>query len=296
MDRNEAEALTPEFVKLGASIYGSTSWPVRLFNPIIAVNEDKTPQLLWDTDASGAKISSYKDVNFKKTDGHVYRTFELEGTPKQIRCLTDYDFRSDDKRNPYAKYTYSQFHAHTEMGALGVRKSFPSPKDPGYQGAVRKLLSNYDLKAPFDKEGVVSSDWFNLLRALPLEEMGMSTNLLRANVPAVEGPKMYKLSLKKFLAKHPFGEAQPLVADWDYGPEGLDKICKSEKVDGAAAAMCIKYGGPPARDPYHVDLKLNPIWIVKNKPWKKFGSPDGNWYKDTLDQKLKEDRDLWKPA
>jgi hypothetical protein len=172
------------------------------------------------------------------------------------------------------------------MGSLGVRKSYPTE-----EGEVVKLLSRWGLPLP-SRMSSHSSEWYNVLRALPLEEMGMSTNLSPDNVPDPGGQTMYRLDLKEFLVEHPFGEDEPLVADWDYAPEELATKCKD--MGGIAAQVCAKYGGPPARDAYHVDFKLNPLWILKHKAWPPMGSPDGNWYKDTLDQKLKEISGLWK--
>lgn len=171
------------------------------------------------------------------------------------------------------------------MGSLGVRKSYPTTVN-----GVDKLLGRYGLPLP-SVRSVDSSEWYNLLRGLPLDEMGMSTNLDRDSVPVVDGHKMCSLDLEVFLAAHPFGEDEPLVADWDYCPHELAERC----VDGVGVAceVCVQYGGPPARDPYHVDFKLNPLWILKHKPWPRLGSPDGNWYKDTLDKQLKGILDLW---
>lgn len=291
--RDEAEKKTPAFVALGATHYGTTSWPVRLFNPIVAVKGNK-PVFLWETDATGEPISEYEELQMAKVTQFVYRKFELDD--EGPRCLVDYT----------RGRSWADIRVHTEMGSLGVRKSWPETKP-----AVDKLLKNYgltlpepqpkdkkDLKAWEEKEKQrqqreVASDWYNVLRALPLEEMGMSTNLLLANVPDVPGHKMHRLDLAAFLAKHPFGEDEPLVADWDFGPADIATKCKTSKTkDGDAAKMAVKYGGPPARDAYHVDFKLNPLWALKHKKWK--GSPDGNWYKDTLDAQLKGTSALWK--
>lgn len=271
-ERDDVEARTSDIVRLGASNYGSTSWPVRLFNPITAFDsKNNKPILLWSTDAIGDNISDYK-IDFTKMGKYVYRRFEL--VDGKIRCLEDHTSAN----------SLNDVKVHTEMESLGVRKSFPTS-----QNKIEKLLGRYGLH-----KGTPSSDWYNMLRGLPLEEMGMSTNLLIDNVPNVSGQKMYRLDLEQFLKNHPFGKDEPLVADWDYGPMELQENCKSNKSKkGSAIEMCVEYGGPPARDPYHVDFKLNPLWILEHKQWPRFGSPDGNWYKDTLDQKLKETSDLW---
>ncbi len=267
--RDIVEKSTADFVKLGASRYGATSWPVRLFNPVIAAEERKI-EVLWDTDASGDGILKY----FPKATGTVvYRRFEFDHDA--IRCLADH---------PMAR-KWKDVQVHINMGALGVRKSFPTTPD-----GTGKLLGRYGLPLP-SVTSVESSEWYNLLRGLPVEEMGMSTNLDRGSVPAVDGHKMCSLELGAFLAEHPFSDDEPLVADWDYGPEDLAERCRGGV--GVAREVCAKYGGPPARDPFHVDFKLNPLWILKHKPWPPLGSPDGNWYKDTLDAALKSIRHLW---
>lgn len=69
--RDIVERFTADFVALGASRYGTTSWPVRLFNPIIAAEVNKI-EVLWDKDASGESILKY----FPKATGTlVYRRF-----------------------------------------------------------------------------------------------------------------------------------------------------------------------------------------------------------------------------
>lgn len=268
--RDVVEKFTADFVALGASCYGTTSWPVRLFNPIIAAEERKI-EVLWDKDASGESILKY----FPKATGNlVYRRFEFDNDV--IRCLADH---SNARR-------WKDVQVHINMGSLGVRKSYPTTVD-----GIGKLLGRYGLPLPSVKS-VDSSEWYNLLRGLPLEEMGMSTNLDRDSVPAVEGHKMCALDLEAFLEEHPFSEDEPLVADWDYGPDDLADRCIGGV--GVAREVCVKYGGPPARDRFHVDLKLNPLWILVHKPWPRLGSPDGNWYKDTLDKQLKGTLPHWK--
>jgi hypothetical protein len=292
MTRDDADKLTPKLVALGSSHYGSTSWPVRLFNPIVDV-EDGKPVLLWKTDACGREIAGYKEFKPGEIGHLVYRKFEI--VDKHPRCLADCT----------AGKSWADIRVHIEMGSFGVRKSWPETPE-----GVNRLLSNYQITMPEpqpkDKKALAEwkerertrgerellSDWYNVLRALPLEEMGMSTNLLRKNVPDVQGHTMYGLDLEVFLKKHGFGEDEPLVADWDYGPEDTGAKCKS--MSGDAAKMAAQYGGPPCRDPYHVDFKLNPLWVLKHKKWK--GSPDGNWYKDTLDGFLKGSAGLWKTA
>jgi hypothetical protein len=263
------EKRTADFVALGASRYGNTSWPVRLFNPIIQA-DDEHIELMWDTDASGQSVMKYLP---KIDHGIVYRKFVL--VRDEIRCLADYPSATK----------WKDVQVHINMGSLGVRKSYPTDEDK-----VAKLLLNWGLPLP-SVESRETTEWFNVLRALPLEEMGMSTNLNPDDVPGGEGQLTYRMHLGEFLKRHPWSEDEPLVADWDYGPDDLAERCRG--MVGVAAGVCAQYGGPPARDPYHVDIKLNPLWILGKKPWPRFGAPDGNWYKDTLDEHLKGIRPLW---
>lgn len=46
-----------------------------------------------------------------------------------------------------------------------------------------------------------------------------------------------------------------------------------------------------------MDIKLNPLWLNKHKPWKeRMQRIDGNFYRDLLNELLADNKDLWSPV
>jgi hypothetical protein len=215
-------------------------------------------ELRHDTFINGVDVANYRP----KSDGCVYREFHTKGN--KIIAFADIE--------PGGSPTFNQISPHFSLGYLGIRKVQLEDKEL-YSVLEKKYgLTKNDISPGDQKQGFL----WNFYRSLEVEEQGLSTNLNEKSAEFMPGCKMYRLSLYDFLERFPYGEDSPLLADWDHG--------------------YIAEAGP-AGDPGHVDIKLNPLWLDKHKPWKgKLTRLDGNFYRDLLNHYLAENRDLWKPV
>jgi hypothetical protein len=229
-----------------------------VFNPIVSASEGKGFELLHDTFINGEAVAKH----VPKSDGGVYREFHTKGS--KIIAFADIE--------PGGSPTFNQISPHFSLGYLGIRKVTLGGDELASVLKKKYGLEEDDIYPGDQKQGFL----WNFYRWLEVEEQGLSTNLNEKSAKFMEGCKMYRLSLADFLERFPYSADSPLLADWDHG-------------------YIAKAG--PARDPGHVDIKLNPLWLDKYKPWKgKLTKIDGNFYRDLLNLLLAKHADLWQPV
>ena len=232
----------------------------KIWNPIVAFDEINGPTFLF------AKFKDYSEIKSSRpeTNGYLYREFQM----RNDRIVSLYE------NEPGGSPSFKEIVDQCTLGMLGIRKvKMDNTKSP----VLNRELSRFGLEEPvkgnvkdYNKRNYFYWDFY---RQLEIEESGMSTNLSQGGAVFMPGCKMHRMSLITFLERFPFNEDSPLVADWDYG--GAEE-------------------NGPTRDKGHVDIKLNPLWLLKYKPWGPYYEQiNGNIYRDLLNKILFDNSDLW---
>ncbi|WP_437691145.1 hypothetical protein [Sorangium sp. So ce176] len=242
----------------GLNGFDITALP-KVYNPIIAAGGPKGFELLWGDFIDGEKVKPFQP----KSDGYIYREFH---TTQQNKIIAFAEIE------PGGSPTWNEIKTHWTLGYLGIRKAALEEKS-----LTSVLVKKYGVPLgylnPANQKHYALYDFY---RHLDVEEQGLSTNLARGSAQFMQGCKMHRLSIASFLKRFPFGTDSELILDWDYG-------YRKELA--------------PARDPGHVDIKLNPLWLDKEKPWRRhMKTIDGNFYRDRLNAILSANKDLWEPA